>query len=1080
LTNWKGFKMNTPKKARNTPRKSANTPNQGDQAGQAPVTWLRFEVSFAPSSSDEQVVLVGSHSWLGNWDWKQQKKLIQDKSNSSQWRLSLACPENPVDYHYRYRVVTKSDNKTLAESTIMHLRPMTDQWVGSSLDTVVTLPHEWKTCSRHSSIGPHVALATPTRDLKNSASSLADEAEACADELQAEISMLQAALARKQAVADGGDVSSENNAAEVNEINELRETNKSLREELENEKTARAADLENHSKQHQELQVLTDAAMDDHKHTEDRHERECAELRTLVGQLEKEHAQNGAKSKEEMNAELLKARQNGEAELDVLRANHATALAALQEEKDQLEVRLAEVKSELEDRVCELEQSVADAKGMYNRVLQALPDSVGWVVGQAEATNPTIASLERMGGAVEQAAIAAFTQAKHKHDTKVEELASSLAEEVMERKGLQETVHQLKGNIRVIARVRPLSQNEQTAGDISCVQAGTGDKKLTLMPVANDGKTSNPKAFVFDKVFGGDSTQSQVFSEVQGMVSSVLDGYNACIFAYGQTGAGKTYTMGSKGGGGGDEGIIIRAVRHLYERAARLEETSASNTSTDEKATVVQKVVMKMRMVEIYNESVKDLLCGAEGGEREGEIRANGNGGVSLRRDASSGQMIVEGSTLVSVASEEQVLAVMDEGSKRRATSSTAMNAESSRSHLVLTLVAEVYEERTNSVEHTEQVIRVMTSRSALNLVDLAGSERLSKSKVEGQQATEAKMINKSLSSLGDVFQALQTKSTHVPFRNSKLTHLLSDMLSGGAKVLMIVQISPATKSAGESSCSLTWAQRVASVELGAAVKSVQAASSSAAADTRETQMLKSRNDELQRSNKELQAASKKFEQQLQQLKQQSQKDEQLQQKKEVQQKEKEQRLVQQLQQQKDRQQKREQQLKENQAAKPARKQPAKQPVEEKAAKTPTKRCASMPKIKPRTEGRPTPRTPTSTKKDKSKQSSFKADAENRPHGHNISSISSANCDPEKKMELAQARTELRAVYEKWCPEKLANGGVSIDSLLSKWEGREALLIEKVTAKYAKMETPALPLSPRKQARAEAAMTPLPLTPNRA
>jgi hypothetical protein len=324
---------------------------------------------------------------------------------------------------------------------------------------------------------------------------------------------------------------------------------------------------------------------------------------------------------------------------------------------------------------------------------------------------------------------------------------------------------------------------------------------------ARDGKKPNPKAFVFDKVFGGDSTQSQVFSEVQGMVSSVLDGYNACIFAYGQTGAGKTYTMGSKGGGGGDEGIIIRAVRHLYERAARLEEASSNKPASGNKAasasasvTVRKVVVIKMRMVEIYNESVKDLLCGAANGEREGELRANDNGGVTLRRDASSGQMIVEGSTIVSVGSEEEVLEVIDDGSKKRATGCTAMNAGSSRSHLVVTLITEVFEERTATCDAAEEgegaeagktttTTRVMTSRSALNLVDLAGSERLGKSKVEGMQATEAKMINKSLSALGDVFQALQTKSSHIPFRNSKLTHLLSDMLSGGAKVLVICAV---------------------------------------------------------------------------------------------------------------------------------------------------------------------------------------------------------------------------------------------------------------------------------------------------
>jgi myosin heavy subunit len=287
----------------------------------------------------------------------------------------------------------------------------------------------------------------------------------------------------------------------------------------------------------------------------------------------------------------------------------------------------------------------------------------------------------------------------------------------------------------------------------------------------------------------------------------------------------------------------------------------------------------------------------------------------------------------------------------------------------------------------------------------------------------------------------------------------------------MIVQISPAAKSVGESTCSLTWAQRVASVELGAAVKSVQASSSAAAADTRENQCLKSKVDDLQRSNKELQGASKKMEQQVQQLEKEKEKDEQKQQKKEQQHLQKEQMLQQQLQQQKEQLQKREQQLLQRQKEPRSQlQQPTSRlstaPSTESTPKTPTKRVASMPKMKPRTEGRSSPMKKVE-KKEKKKQSSFlstKADAENVPHAGNTATCGGGVAS--KGMSQAQAQTELRAVYQKWCPEKLANGGVSIDALLSKWTGREALLIEKVTAKYAKEQTPTkAPLSPSKQHR---------------
>jgi hypothetical protein len=500
---WKNAekpRMKTPKKAANTPKKAMNTPKQGADPNQLPAMWLRFEVTYAPSSTDEQVVLVGSHSWLGNWDWKQQKKLVQDKHNTNQWHLSLTCPENPVAYHYRYRVVSKTDNKTVTESTIMHLQPMTDQWIKKSLDTVVTLPHEWKTHSRQSSIGPHKALATPSRDLKTSPS-FADEAEACAHELKDEIATLQAALYEKQAGA-GDSTVGESNPEASDAVKEMREANKTLRGELEAEKSARAADLENHSKQHQELQVLTDAAMEDHKNTEDRHERECAELKKLVEQLEQESGERGADAKKKMETEVAKVRQIGEeqvsalqAELEELKTTHSADLVSALEDKEALQKCMDEMRTELEDRVNELEQTLAEAKGAYDGLVQTLPDSVKWVVGQLDDASPPIAKLLDTKSAVEpnagaadstddgaadsmdsmgstgstgstgsstetavhfgvHVAVSAFTQAKEEHDTKVEELSSSLAEEVHERKSLQETVHQLKGNIRVIARVR--------------------------------------------------------------------------------------------------------------------------------------------------------------------------------------------------------------------------------------------------------------------------------------------------------------------------------------------------------------------------------------------------------------------------------------------------------------------------------------------------------------------------------------------------------------------------------------------------------------------------------------------------
>ncbi|KAL2320731.1 hypothetical protein Fmac_029700 [Flemingia macrophylla] len=257
----------------------------------------------------------------------------------------------------------------------------------------------------------------------------------------------------------------------------------------------------------------------------------------------------------------------------------------------------------------------------------------------------------------------------------------------------------------------------------------------------------------------------EVYKDTQPLIRSVMDGYNVCIFAYGQTGSGKTHTMsGPSGGTYKDMGINYLALNDLFQM---------SNERKD-----IIKYDIYVQMVEIYNE----------------QIRSCNDDGMSLP-DA----------RLHSVKSSTDVMTLMNLGEINRAVSSTAMNNRSSRSHSVLTVHVHGKDTSGSSI------------RSCLHLVDLAGSERVDKSEVTGERLKEAQFINKSLSCLGDVITALAQKNSHIPYRNSKLTLLLQDSLGGHAKTLMFAHVSPEADSFGETVSTLKFAQRVSTVELGAA-----------------------------------------------------------------------------------------------------------------------------------------------------------------------------------------------------------------------------------------------------------------------
>ncbi|XP_072982759.1 kinesin-like protein KIN-14A isoform X1 [Typha latifolia] len=352
--------------------------------------------------------------------------------------------------------------------------------------------------------------------------------------------------------------------------------------------------------------------------------------------------------------------------------------------------------------------------------------------------------------------------------------ASGYHQAVKENRNLYNMLQELRGNIRVFCRIRPPLSLE-----VKCSIDHIGNDG-SLMVLDQLKPQSTRKIFQFNKVFGPTATQDDVYKETQSLIRSVMDGYNVCIFAYGQTGSGKTHTMcGPSGGLEKEMGINYMALDDLFQISSTREDV---------------KYEIRVQMVEIYNEQVRDLLTEDASSTR-----------LEIRTCSNNSQLSLPDAKMQLVQSTDDVINLMKLGEKNRAFSSTAMNHRSSRSHSILT------------VHISGKDISGNTIRSCLHLVDLAGSERVDRSEATGDRLKEAQHINKSLSCLGDVITALALKNSHIPYRNSKLTQLLQNSLGGNAKMLMFAHVSPEADSYLETISTLKFAQRASTVELGAA-----------------------------------------------------------------------------------------------------------------------------------------------------------------------------------------------------------------------------------------------------------------------
>ncbi|KAE8728554.1 Kinesin-1 [Hibiscus syriacus] len=355
------------------------------------------------------------------------------------------------------------------------------------------------------------------------------------------------------------------------------------------------------------------------------------------------------------------------------------------------------------------------------------------------------------------------------------------------RKKLHNTILELKGNIRVFCRVRPLLPDD---GAAECVSVSYPTSTESLGRGIDLIQNGQKYPFTFDKVFNPEASQQDVFVEISQLVQSALDGYKVCIFAYGQTGSGKTYTMIGRPEAPEQKGLIPRSLEQIFQSSQSLQEQG-------------WKYKMQASMLEIYNETIRDLLSTNRSIDpTRGESAVSGKQ-YTIKHDL-NGNTYVSDLTIVDVSTMTEISSLLRLAAQSRSVGRTQMNEQSSRSHMVFSL-------RISGMnEGTEQQVQ-----GVLNLIDLAGSERLSKSGATGDRLKETQAINKSLSCLSDVIFALAKKEDHVPFRNSKLTYLLQPCLGGDSKTLMFVNVSPDPTSVGESLCSLRFAARVNACEIG-------------------------------------------------------------------------------------------------------------------------------------------------------------------------------------------------------------------------------------------------------------------------
>lgn len=324
-------------------------------------------------------------------------------------------------------------------------------------------------------------------------------------------------------------------------------------------------------------------------------------------------------------------------------------------------------------------------------------------------------------------------------------------------------------NVRVAIRCRPVNKREKGLNRPIVVQCKPNKSEVTL----------RKKTYTFDHVFGQYTTQKELFKTIiQPVVAEALDGYNCTVFAYGQTGTGKTHTIqGSLDPEDEDAGIIPRAVRYIFDFLQQN----------------FQDYSVRVSFLQLYNEELSDLLVN----EPSGKLR--------LMEDVKRGGVYCQNLQEIPAATASDVFSLLEKGVKNRTTAETILNENSSRSHSIFTIKLHTKE----TVPGGEDLLKTGT----LNLVDLAGSECIGRSGARQARAREAGNINQSLLTLGRVITALVDRHPHVPYRDSKLTRLLQESLGGRAKTTIIATVAPCADCVDETTSTVDYAYRAKSIK---------------------------------------------------------------------------------------------------------------------------------------------------------------------------------------------------------------------------------------------------------------------------
>ncbi|XP_032544278.1 kinesin-like protein KIF21A isoform X9 [Chiroxiphia lanceolata] len=358
-------------------------------------------------------------------------------------------------------------------------------------------------------------------------------------------------------------------------------------------------------------------------------------------------------------------------------------------------------------------------------------------------------------------------------------------------------------------RIRPQLAKEKIEGCHICTSVTPGEPQVFL---------GKDKAFTFDYVFNIDSQQEEIYIQcIEKLIEGCFEGYNATVFAYGQTGAGKTYTMGT----GFDvniteeeQGIISRAVKHLFRCIEEKKQGAIKQGLPPPDFKV------NAQFLELYNEEILDLF------DTTRDIDAkNKKSNIKIHEDSAGGIYTV-GVTTRTVNGESEMMQCLKLGALSRTTASTQMNVQSSRSHAIFTIhlcqtrVCPAFnaDNATDNriISESSEMNEYETLTAKFHFVDLAGSERLKRTGATGERAKEGISINCGLLALGNVISALGDKSkkaTHVPYRDSKLTRLLQDSLGGNSQTLMIACVSPSDRDFMETLNTLKYANRARNIK---------------------------------------------------------------------------------------------------------------------------------------------------------------------------------------------------------------------------------------------------------------------------